>query len=212
MKVQSWNEYVAIGDSFTEGIGDPVDGVSKLGAMDRVAAALKQSNPNLKYTNLAKRGLLVAEIREQQLQAALHLKPDFVTIVAGSNDILAGRFNPIRWEQELRTLYKTLAATGAVVSTGNIPNFPVLRTLKEPLQLRVNNNIAIGNDIIQRLAAQYQIILVDAWTISCSHLDGNDWSTDGIHPNSRGYLKFAKEILKTIEQHTGTNIGSIETP
>ena len=206
-----WHHYVAIGDSFTEGVGDSVDGFAKLAAMDRLAAALKQSNPDLRYTNLAKRGLLVAEIREQQLEAALRLKPDFVSVVAGANDILKGQFDPIRWEQELRTLYESLTQTGAVVSTGNAPNFLVLRTLKEPLQTRIKSDIAKGNNIIQRLVAEYHVVLVDAWTIS-SRFGTEDWSADGIHPNSRGYFKFAKEILKTIEQHVGMKIGEIEAP
>ena len=206
-----WHHYVAIGDSFTVGAGDSVDGFATLGAIDRLAAALRQSNPDLRYTNLAKPGLFVAEIREQQLETALHLKPDFVSVVVGANDILKGRFDETRWEQEFRTFYESLRQTGAVVSTVNVPSFPLLRTLKEPLQARIKSNIARGNNIIQRLVAQYQVILVDAWTIS-SQYDVENWSVDGVHLNSRGYFKFAKEILKTLEQQTGVKIGDIEAP
>ena len=88
-----WHHFVAIGDSFTEGIGDSVDGFAKLGAVDRIAAALKQSNPDLRYTNLAQRGLVVTEIREQQLDTALRLDPDLVSVVAGANDIM---YRPIQ--------------------------------------------------------------------------------------------------------------------
>lgn len=212
MSMHPWHHYVAIGDSFTEGVGDPVDGFADLGAIERVAVALRQSRPDLRFTNLANRGLLVAEIREQQLETALRLKPDFVSVVAGANDILAGRFNATRWEQELRLLYEPFLETGVVVSTANIPNFPALQTLDERLQARIGSNITRGNDIIQRLAAEYPVIFVDAWTITCSRLEREDWSSDGIHPNSRGYFKFAKEILKTIQQHTGMKDGDIETP
>ncbi len=209
--MHSWHHYVAMGDSFTEGVGDSVDGFTKLGAMDRLAAALRQSNPDLQYTNLAKRGLLVAEVREQQLETALSLKPDFVSVAAGANDIMKGQFDKIRWEQELRILYESLTQTGAVVTTVNMPFFPLIRTLKEPLQIRIKSNLEKGNNIIQRLVAQYKVILVDAWTISLRD-DMEDWSEDGIHLNSQGYFKFAKEILKTLEQQTGVKIGSIEGP
>ena len=64
---------------------------------------------------------------------------------------------------------------------------------------------------VQRLVAQYKVVLVDAWTISLRD-DMEDWSEDGIHLNSRGYFKFAKEILKTLEQQTGVKIGEIEAP
>ena len=47
-----WHHYVALGDSFTGGVGDPVEGFEMLGAMDRLAAALRQTNPALQVTNL----------------------------------------------------------------------------------------------------------------------------------------------------------------
>jgi lysophospholipase L1-like esterase len=209
--MHSWHHYVAMGDSFTEGFGDSVEGFAKLGAVDRLAAALKQSNPDLRYTNLAKRGLVVSEIREQQLETALGLKPDLVSIVAGANDIMTGRFSATRWEEEFHTLYEILTQAGAVVFAANVPAFPILRTLEEPLQARVTGNIARGNGIIERLAAQYQVILVDAWAIS-RRSDREDWSEDGVHLNSRGYFKFAQETLKVLEQQTGLKIGAIEAP
>jgi lysophospholipase L1-like esterase len=204
-----WHHFVAIGDSFTEGIGDSVDGFAKLGAVDRIAAALRQSSPDLRYTNLAQRGLVVSEIREQQLDTALRLDPDLVSVVAGANDIMSGRFSADRWETEFQIVYETLTQAGATVIAANIPEFPVLRTLKEPLQARVMGNIARGNGVIERLAAHYQVILVDAWTVS-QQTDREDWSEDGVHLNSRGYFKFAKEVLGILEQQTGLKIGGIE--
>jgi len=204
-----WHHFVAIGDSFTEGIGDSVHGFARLGAVDRIAAALRQSSPGLRYTNLAQRGLVVSEIREQQLDTALRLDPDLVSVVAGANDIMTGRFSADRWEKEFQIVYEALTQAGATVIAANIPEFLVLRTLKEPLQARVMGNIARGNGIIERLAAQYQVILVDAWTAS-QQTDREDWSEDGVHLNSRGYFKFAKEVLGVLEQQTGFKIGDIE--
>jgi lysophospholipase L1-like esterase len=204
-----WHHFVAIGDSFTEGVGDSVDGFARLGAVDRLAAALRQSNPDLRYTNLAQRGLVVTEIREQQLETTLRLEPDLVSVVAGANDIMTGRFSADRWEEEFRTLYVALTQIGATVIAANLPAFPILRTLKEPLQTRVMNNVTRGNGIIERLAAQYQVILVDSWTVS-QQTDREDWSEDGVHLNSRGYFKFAEEVLGILKQQTGFKIGDIE--
>jgi lysophospholipase L1-like esterase len=204
-----WHHFVAIGDSFTEGVGDSVDGFAKLGAVDRLAAALRQSSPDLRYTNLAQRGLVVSEIREQQLDTALRLDPDLVSVVAGANDIMTGRFSADRWEKEFRTLYEALTQAGATIIAANLPAFPILQTLKEPLQTRVLNNIARGNSTIERLATEYQAILVDAWTVS-QQTERADWSEDGVHLNSRGYFKFAKEVLGRLEQQTGFKIGDIE--
>jgi lysophospholipase L1-like esterase len=206
-----WHHYVAMGDSFTEGFGDRVDGFARLGVADRLAAALRGSNPDLRFTNLAVRGLLVREIREQQLEPALRLKPDLVSVVAGANDIMTGRFSATGWEEEFRTMFEALTGIGATVITANLPDFPILRTLKEPLQARVRSNIARGNSVIERLASGYGTVLVDAWAIS-QRSDRGDWSEDGVHLNSRGYFKFAQETLKMLERQTGLRIGAIEAP
>lgn len=206
-----WHHYVAVGDSFTEGVGDPVAGFAMLGAADRLAAALSQTNPDLRYTNLAQRGLLVNEIREQQLAAALALKPDLVSVIAGANDILTGRFSAACWEEEFRTLYETLTGAGATVIAATLPEFPILRTLPGPLQTRVKGNFVRGNAVIERLAAQHQIVLVDAWAISQRSAPG-DWSEDGVHLNARGYFKFAQEVVAFLEGQTGFQIGEIAAP
>lgn len=203
-----WHHYVALGDSFTEGVGDPVDGFATHGAVDLLAAALRRTSPDIRFTNLAQRGLVVAEIRQQQLEAALRLRPDLVSVVAGANDIMTGRFNVTGWEEEFRTLYEALTQAGAAVISANIPEFAILRTLKEPLQRRLKTNIARGNAVIEHLAAQYGVILVDARSIS-TRSDREDWSADGVHLNARGYFKFAQETLKMLEQRTGSKIGDI---
>ena len=206
-----WQHYVALGDSFTEGFGDPVAGFAGLGAVDRLAAALRRGNPGLRYTNLARRGLLVSEIREQQLAAALALRPDLASEVAGANDILTGRFSAERWEAEFRALYEALTGAGAAVIAATLPEFPLLRTLPGPLQARVRGNFARGNGIIERLAAQYQLVLVDAWAIS-QRSEPEDWSADGVHLNARGYFKFAQETLAVLERKTGFEVGEIAAP
>lgn len=205
MNKHPWHHYVALGDSFTEGVGDPAEGFDMLGAMDRLAAALRQSNPALQVTNLAKRGLVLAEIREQQLEPALGLKPDFVSVVGGANNILSGRFDSARFEDEFESLLAPLTASGARVCTGNLPNFPIIATLREPLQARLSKNLARANAIIARLAARHGAILVDAWGASL-RADPADWSADNLHLNARGYFNFAAEIVRSIEEQAGVQI------
>ncbi len=206
-----WHHYVALGDSFTQGVGDSVEGFARLGVADRLAAALRHNNPDFQYTNLAAQGLLVSEIRERQLDPALRLKPDIVSVVAGANDIMTGRFSVTRWEEEFRMMYQALTQAGAAVIAATLPDFPILRTLAGPLQARVRGNLVRGNDLIRRLATEYHAILVDAWAIS-TRSGEEDWSADGVHLNSRGYFKFAQETLKIVEQSTGLKIGEIAMP
>ena len=56
--------YVAIGDSFTEGLNDPYPGEDDRfrGWADRLAEHLAVHSPGLRYANLAVRGKLVRQI------------------------------------------------------------------------------------------------------------------------------------------------------
>ena len=72
----TYSRYVAIGDSTTEGLEDPYpDGSGYRGWADRLAERLAQDNPELEYANLAVRGKLARQVREEQLEAAVALKP-----------------------------------------------------------------------------------------------------------------------------------------
>ncbi|WP_369852378.1 SGNH/GDSL hydrolase family protein [Cryobacterium sp. Y82] len=85
-----WTRYVALGDSFTEGIGDPepecVGG--NRGWADRVAEVLSDDQPDFGYANLAVRGKILSQISDEQVEPVLQLRPDLITISAGGNDVI----------------------------------------------------------------------------------------------------------------------------
>src|SRR5690349_9473514 len=91
-----WSRYVALGDSFTEGIGDPepTSPGGNRGWADRVAEVLNQGNPEFAYANLAVRGRLIQQIVDEQIEPALALKPDLITISAGGNDVIRPGTDP----------------------------------------------------------------------------------------------------------------------
>src|SRR5215211_343528 len=85
----SYRRYVAIGDSSTEGLEDPDGQGGYRGWADRLAQQLADSQDEpLEYANLAVRGLRMHEIRESQLEAALALEPDLLTVFGGVNDVI----------------------------------------------------------------------------------------------------------------------------
>jgi lysophospholipase L1-like esterase len=86
-----WSRYVAIGDSFTEGIGDPEPRSpgGHRGWADRVAEVLSGQTEDFAYANLAIRGRLLQQILDEQIEPALALHPDLITVSMGGNDELA---------------------------------------------------------------------------------------------------------------------------
>ncbi|HUH53556.1 MAG TPA: SGNH/GDSL hydrolase family protein, partial [Microbacteriaceae bacterium] len=87
-------KYVAIGDSFTEGVGDTLpggrfDGDRVRGWADLVAQGIANATgETILYANLAIRGRLLKAIIDEQLQAALNLKPTLLSFNGGGNDML----------------------------------------------------------------------------------------------------------------------------
>ena len=141
---------VSIGDSFTEGIGDPDPGApgGHRGWADRVAEELHRLSPDLAYANLAVRGRLFRAIIDEQLEPALALSPDLVTICAGGNDMLRPGGDPDAIAEELDGVVARLAAAGATVVLFDGPDVgatPVLRSIR--------GRVAIYNENIRVVAA-----------------------------------------------------------
>jgi lysophospholipase L1-like esterase len=67
---RTWRTYVALGDSFTEGVGDPdpVTGAER-GWADRLASVLAEGEPAFRYANLAVRGMLLDRVLATQVPA-----------------------------------------------------------------------------------------------------------------------------------------------
>jgi lysophospholipase L1-like esterase len=99
--IPRWSRYVAIGDSFTEGLWDDPDGreAPQRGWADLLASHLSARRTAagaepLQYANLAIRGRLLRPILVEQVPAALDLGPDLVSLVGGGNDLLRPAADP----------------------------------------------------------------------------------------------------------------------
>src|SRR5690625_1396104 len=90
-----WRKYVAIGDSFTEGLNDvdPQNPEAFRGWADLLAANLHaritavETQAQFNHANMAIRGRLANDIDGLHLNATLSLKPDLGSMVAGGNDV-----------------------------------------------------------------------------------------------------------------------------
>ena len=90
-----WRSYVAVGDSFTEGMDDPYENGTYRGWADLVATRLAvEAGPEFGYANLAIRGRLFPNIVAEQVPAAVAMRPDLISFAAGGNDVLRRNFDP----------------------------------------------------------------------------------------------------------------------
>jgi lysophospholipase L1-like esterase len=78
--------FVAIGDSFTEGVGDVLPDGRERGWADLAAQGWADAaGHSIQYANLAIRGKLAWPIVEQQLEPALALRPTHLSFNGGGN-------------------------------------------------------------------------------------------------------------------------------
>ncbi|GAB2522683.1 SGNH/GDSL hydrolase family protein [Microbacterium petrolearium] len=189
-----WRRFVAVGDSFTEGIGDPEPDSpgGHRGWADRVADVLASQVDDFAYANLAVRGKLIRQIAAEQLDAAVALQPDLVTLCAGGNDVLRPGTDP----DEIAVLFDEavakLAGTGAavVIFTGfDVGWNPVFRALR--------GRIAIYNENMRAVAERHDAIVADLWALK-EIQDARFWSPDRLHLNPLGHHEVARMVLRTL--------------
>ncbi|MFE4195799.1 SGNH/GDSL hydrolase family protein [Paenarthrobacter sp. NPDC056912] len=186
--------FVALGDSFTEGVGDKDLRLPNncRGWADRVAEELARHDQSTQYANLAVRGRRLQRIIDEQIEPALVLQPTLVSFYAGGNDLLMARPNMAKLMRDYEAAVRRLKASGATVLlfTGyNVPLSPML----EPLKVRT----AIYNRTIRRIAAKYGTLLVDYWCFE-KFQDPRMWAPDRLHMSTPGHRYMAKKVLEVL--------------
>src|SRR6202020_1488088 len=83
-----WKRFVAVGDSFTEGLDDLLPDGYPRGWAQLVAAHVAHQDEDFRYANLAVRSRRIEQIVIEQIPEAMAMRPDLTSIVAGGNDIL----------------------------------------------------------------------------------------------------------------------------
>lgn len=189
-----FSRYVALGDSFTEGIGDPHPASRNglRGWADHVADALAQRNPNLGYANLAVRGRTMCDVLADQIQHAVMLEPDLVTIHAGMNDLLSMSTDIDAMMASYAEGLKTLQQTGALVLTFTAADVGTI-----PLFRRLRGRVAIYNEVLRDIADDLGLQLVDFWRFN-EFRDPRLWDHDRVHLSPLGHERMAAKVLDTL--------------
>jgi len=182
-----FNRFVALGDSTTEGLDDPYPGHPLgeevfRGWADRLADRLAIDNPHLEYANLAIRGRLSAQIREEQLEPALAMEPDIASVVGGVNDVLRPKFDIDVVSGHLESMCSAFREKATTVLVMTLPDLSssmrVARIFSERL--------TAYNQSIRDVAQQTGATLVDM-AEELSEYDPRGWSPDRLHANDVGH-------------------------
>ncbi|MEU4145156.1 SGNH/GDSL hydrolase family protein [Streptomyces parvulus] len=179
--------FVALGDSLTEGVGDPV-GRGRRGWAALLAAGLAERPVH--FTNLARSGAQTGDVAERQLPAGLALRPDLVSVVVGVNDTLRRTFDLGAVAARLDTVYDACTGHGALLLTACLPDPGEMLGLPGPLARPLARRQRAVNDVVHALSTRYGAVHLHAtegdWTT-----DRSMWSADRLHPGERGHRQLA---------------------
>lgn len=210
MTYRLYRKYVALGDSLTEGLGD--DGFSKnrkdKGWADRLANLMACEAANVgqsfSYANLAVRGQNTLSILTCQLELALEMKPDIVTIMTGANDLRS-------LNERLPSMLALLR--GAVTRFQAIGTKVVLISLAQPAHLSFAKAFVhrskVWAETLEELSKELDVELVNVNQMSVFK-SLHYWSGDLVHYSAKGHIKIANSVAEKLGLEVRDNSEPVE--
>ncbi|MFD7097052.1 SGNH/GDSL hydrolase family protein [Streptomyces xanthophaeus] len=187
----SYTSFVAVGDSFTEGMSDLLPDGSYRGWADLLAARLATREPGLRYANLAVRGKLIAQIAEEQVPLAAAMRADVVTLVGGLNDTLRPKVDMGRVRAHLEEAVDLLAPSCKQLVLMRSPgrNGPVMERFRPRMEELFTH--------IEELAARHGALVVDLYGTPAL-ADPRMWDVDRLHLTAEGHRRVAEAVWQAL--------------
>jgi hypothetical protein len=171
---------VALGDSITNGHGEPALGVHPQSWAQWVAEVLE-----MPFTKLATDGAQAADVLAQQVPR-LRGPYDIGCVFAGVNDVRAPGFDSARYERDMRAIVAAVTEASERVVLCTIPV-----DLGRP---RAAPKPAEASAIVRRIAAD-----TNATVVALDDLAGAPWLLpDAVHPTARGQLEIADRAARAL--------------
>ncbi|WP_351234073.1 SGNH/GDSL hydrolase family protein [Streptomyces sp. NPDC002133] len=187
----TYTSFVAVGDSFTEGMSDLLPDGSYRGWADLLAARLAARTPGFRYANLAVRGKLIGQIVDEQVDRAAAMKADVVTLVGGLNDTLRPKCDMGRVRGLLEEAVERLAPSCERLVLMRSPgrNGPVMERFRPRMEELF--------DHIDTLAARHGALVVDLYGAPVLG-DQRLWDVDRLHLTAEGHRRVAEAVWQSL--------------
>ncbi|MFT2020506.1 SGNH/GDSL hydrolase family protein [Streptomyces sp. 796.1] len=187
----TYSSFVAVGDSFTEGMSDELPDGTYRGWADLLAARLAARDPGFRYANLAVRGKLIGQIVDDQSGPAAAMDPDLITLVGGLNDVLRPKCDMARVCARFEEAVERLAPRCRQLVLMHSPG------RHGPLLERGRPRIERLYAHIDAVAARHGALVVDLFGAPVLG-DARMWADDRLHLNTEGHRRVAEAVWQTI--------------
>jgi lysophospholipase L1-like esterase len=190
-----FHSYVAIGDSFTEGVGDELPDGRVRGWADFVALGLAKAAGagQMTYANLAIRGRKLGPLIDEQLAPAIAMQPELLSINGGGNDIMRPRVAIASIARQLDDAVEAAVSAGihVLLLSGANPSAHL------PLGSLIRRR---GEQLAVAVRAHYPrdgVTFVDNWADQTLE-DIRYWSPDKLHLGPLGHVRVASNVLHAL--------------
>jgi lysophospholipase L1-like esterase len=193
----TFTRYIALGDSFTEGMTDEIVNGEFRGWADRIADVMGKQTPDFTYMSLAVRGKLLPQVLNDQVsQIAPYVegKQTLVSFHAGANDVIRPNYNPAITLPLYLEAAQKVAATGCTLMLFTVMEQPTSEgKTGEIWQSRFHE----FNKIVRHAAELTGAVLID-WNVAPFLSDLRFLAVDRLHLNEEGHYRVAQGVLEKL--------------
>ncbi|HEX3043216.1 MAG TPA: SGNH/GDSL hydrolase family protein [Bacillota bacterium] len=212
MRIDPGCKLVMIGDSVTDcdrarPVGEGLFGAIGNGYVNLVQGSLMAVYPEsrIRVVNMGTSGNTVKDLKARWKTDVIDLKPDWLSIMIGINDVWRQFDSPLQKEwhvnlDEYQAILKELVASTKPLLKGLI--------LMTPYYIESNRSDAMRammdqyGAVVKKIAKSEGAFLVDtqaAFDRILTHYHSNAFAWDRVHPNNMGHMVLAQAFLKEIE-------------
>ncbi|HEX8725912.1 MAG TPA: SGNH/GDSL hydrolase family protein [Gemmatimonadaceae bacterium] len=190
--------YLALGDSFTAGTGNPPSAAFP----SRLAALWRAHGRAVTLNNVAVNGYTTEDVLDQEVPQVAPFHPTLVTLAVGANDRVHGSSADV-YRSHVRTLFR------AIIDAGVAPNrivalpqpdwalSPAAAWFGEPAQ--IGADIAAFNGILRDEARAAGARYVDIYPLMQQQAEAKMLAGDGLHPSALSHEQWAAALYGQIE-------------
>ena len=187
--------YLALGDSTGLGVGAQ----NGRGYVEQLLSRIQKDHPGSRVVKLCRLGETATSLR-QRITDRISVKPTFVTLSIGINDVLQGTTEK-EFTESYEEIVKSLKRLAVPIVVTNLPYISSAPSLPNSLRQSANVKILLFNKRIGDLAERYDLLLVNLYEVSHKLIikDTRFFSSDGFHPSDAGYRLWTQIMWPTVK-------------
>lgn len=179
-------KYAALGDSLTAGVGV----LNYEQSYPYLVAQNLSAKENIELFNFAQAGATSYEVLSYQLPQVLAIKPDFITLLIGVNDI-HNLISAKQFEENYTRIIAVLKNSKTKIYVLSLPYLGSEKIVFFPYNFLLDFRTKQFNKVIKKISQNYGVEYIDLYQPSKGT---NFYSSDQFHPADQGYKEWVTKI------------------